>query len=433
MQSYNPQAEALNHVLKADCPFVYDILSEKGRAIFFPKKGLLSQAADARGKRINATIGIGMEDDGEPMRLSAIDKCIDLPPKQVFPYASSYGLPDLREEWRKQIYKKNPSLKAQVSLPVVSCGLTHGLAMAGFLFTDPGDVIILPDIYWGNYRLVFQHGYSAEFQTYNTYKNDAYDLESLKNLLAARKGKTILILNFPHNPTGYSPDKKEAEAIVNILISHAEAGNDLAVIFDDAYFGLVYEEGIFKESLFSKLADAHDRILCVKLDAATKEEYVWGFRVGFITYGGKMLTPSAMEALVDKTAGAVRASISNAPHISQSLIYKALKSPEYEMDKKAKFAILKSRYQAVKEVLEKNKEKYDSLFKPLPYNSGYFMCLQLSDGLDAEKVRQCMLEDYDTGVIALGQMIRIAFSSVKKDDINGLFADLSEACKKCAE
>ena len=48
-------------------------------------------------------------------------------------------------------------------------------------------------------------------------------------------------------------------------------------------FGLVYENGIFKESLFSKLADLHENVLAVKVDGATKEDYAWGFRVGFIT------------------------------------------------------------------------------------------------------------------------------------------------------
>jgi hypothetical protein len=33
------------------------------------------------------------------------------------------------------------------------------------------------------------------------------------------------------------------------------------------------------------LCDAHPNILAVKLDGPTKEDYVWGFRVGFLTFG----------------------------------------------------------------------------------------------------------------------------------------------------
>lgn len=35
---------------------------------------------------------------------------------------------------------------------------------------------------------------------------------------------------------------------------------------------------------FGKLANIHPRVLTVKIDGATKEEFVWGFRVGFITF-----------------------------------------------------------------------------------------------------------------------------------------------------
>ena len=50
------------------------------------------------------------------------------------------------------------------------------------------------------------------------------------------------------------------------------------------------------------------------------------------------------------------------------------------------------------------------MFSALPFNSGYFMCVRLNAG-DAEPVRQKLLAKYDTGVIAQGNIIRIAFSS----------------------
>ena len=53
----NPQAKELNEKIKRDNPAVYELLSEKGRAIYFPKKGILAQTAEAKGKKINATIG----------------------------------------------------------------------------------------------------------------------------------------------------------------------------------------------------------------------------------------------------------------------------------------------------------------------------------------------------------------------------------------
>ncbi len=57
------------------------------------------------------------------------------------------------------IFKKNPSLSNEISLPVVSNGITHGLSIFGYLFID--DEIIIPEPYWGNYNLVFKNGHEV--------------------------------------------------------------------------------------------------------------------------------------------------------------------------------------------------------------------------------------------------------------------------------
>ena len=49
------------------------------------------------------------------------------------------------------------------------------------------------------------------------------------------------------------------------------------------------------------LAQAHQNILAIKIDGATKEEFVWGLRVGFITYGVKGGTKALYDALEQKT------------------------------------------------------------------------------------------------------------------------------------
>ena len=48
------------------------------KTIFFPKKGILAQSDDAKGKRINATIGIALEENLTPMRLKPIAKLVKL-------------------------------------------------------------------------------------------------------------------------------------------------------------------------------------------------------------------------------------------------------------------------------------------------------------------------------------------------------------------
>ena len=426
----NPQAEELNKIISNHNPVVLNLLSNKGKSIFFPKKGILGQTADANGKRINATIGAAIEDDGSPMRLGSIEDQIKMEPALSFPYAPSFGRPDLRNHWKSMIRGKNPSLgKLNISNPVVTNALTHGLSMVGYLFANQDEEIILADLYWGNYNLIFTQAYNTNFKTFKLFDGNVLNLKSFEEtVLGSSVGKKIVLLNFPNNPTGYTPTSLEIEKIAEIIYQAASKGNHLAIIIDDAYFGLVYENGFEKESIFVKIANLHENVLAIKIDGATKEDYVWGFRVGFITYGIKNGSSELYEALENKTAGAVRGSISNACNLSQSILLKAFKSPFYEHEKSLKYSILKKRYKKVNSVL--SDDKYKDYIKPLPYNSGYFMCIELKEGLRGEAIRQLLLDKYQTGIINLSNVFRIAFSSVSEDKIEELFDNIIYACRE---
>src|SRR3989338_8131178 len=426
----NPQAEELNEIIKRNNPHVLGMLSEKGKAIFFPKKGILAQTADAKGKEINATIGIALEEDGSPVRLKTIARHIKgIDPKDSFQYAPSQGKPELRQKWKELIYEKNPGLKGkEISLPIVTNALTHGLSMVGYIFAGNGDKIISPDLYWENYELIFTNAYGAEIETFPTFAGKRFNVNGLREKLSGGGNKKIVLLNFPNNPSGYTPTEEEAKQIIETIKEAAENGENVVVVIDDAYFGLVYKKGIFTESIFAQLADANERILAVKLDGATKEDYAWGFRVGFVTYGVKGGNKNIYDALEAKTAGAVRGSISNAPHISQSLVLVSLNSPKYMKEKKKKHNLLKKRFKAVENVLKEH-EEYRGAFEALPFNSGYFMCVKLKEGLDGEKVRQNLLQKYSTGVIVTGNIIRMAFSAVPTEKIPKLFENLYNACR----
>ena len=421
--SYNPLAEQANAELSANGCNVLSMLSERGKAIFFPRKGILGQGAEAKGSEINATIGTALEDDGSPLVLDCVLKSLNLP-KQSFLYAPSFGNPDLRKAWKEQIVRKNPSLEGkQFSNPVVTCALTHAISCAGYLFLDPGDEVIIPDLYWDNYELVFVNSCGAKIKTFNTFKDGGFDTEALKAALAESKSqKKVVLLNFPNNPTGYTATEKEAVEIAKILTDCAAAGNKVVALLDDAYFGLVYEEGVTKESLFVKLLEANENLLAVKLDGPTKEDYVWGFRVGFMTFGFKGATEAQLKALEDKAAGTVRGNISNGPSISQRILLAAYQSPEYLDQKAEKYATLKKRYDIIKEVLASHPE-YKEAFEAMPCNSGYFMCIK-PKGVDAEQLREKLIKDYSTGTIMLSGLIRIAFSAVPTEKLGKLFENI---------
>ena len=153
----NPLAEQLNQSIKSVAPQVYGLLSDVGKKLFFPK-GILSQSAEAKEKAhaINATIGIATE-GGHTMRFDSVMASINnIRPSQSLTYAPSFGIPLLRKKWREELFVKNPSLAGKtVSLPVVTCGITHGIATFADVWINSQDVIILPDMMWGNYSMIF--------------------------------------------------------------------------------------------------------------------------------------------------------------------------------------------------------------------------------------------------------------------------------------
>lgn len=434
MIKLNPQAEELNRIIKTHSTTVYESLSKKGKAIYFPRKGILAQGMAAKDKEINATIGTAYEDDGKPMVLPSIARNLGLDSKDGFPYAPSEGIKPLREKWKELIRIKNPSLGTkEISLPVVTCGVTNGLSMVGYMFVEEADDIIVADLYWENYDLVFSNAYGAELKFFNLFNNSLFDIGSFRQTInTGSVGKKIVLLNFPNNPSGYTPSKDMGKEIIDVLKEAVEAGNKLVVILDDSYFGLIFEDNIFTESLFSQLSNLHENLLAIKIDGITKEEYAWGFRVGFVTYGIKNGDKELYKALEDKTAGAIRGNISNSSHPSQSLFLNALKSETHEKEKERNKEKIKERYLKVKEILEAHKE-YEKYFENLPFNSGYFMCVRLKN-LDTDKIWEVLLNRYNTGVICYSEknLLRIAFASTPVDKLEKLFNNIYSACKDCA-
>lgn len=436
----NPIAVQLNETIARGNPNLLQMLSPMGQALFFPK-GILSQGAEAKEKahRFNATIGIATDRQGTMHLDSVMAPLADLKPEETLNYAPSFGLPALREIWQEALRSKNPGLRGKaISLPVVTAGVTHGLATFSDLWVSPGDGIVLPEMMWGNYNMVFAVRGGARILTHNLF-NDAggLDLDAFAQAVQAEaeaRGKVIALLNFPQNPSGYTPTEAEADRIADILAEAADNGAQVVAAVDDAYFGLFYTPEAACESLFVRLAHRHPRLLAVKLDGATKENFVWGLRVGFITYGCPITGDPrpVYEALEKKTAGCIRGTISNASHLSQRLVLQSMRSPDYPREKQEKFETLKRRALRVKAVLAD--PKYAEAWDVYPFNSGYFMCLRLKS-VGAEALRVHLLDRYGVGLIAIGEAnLRVAFSCIEENDIQALFdivlqgvRDLSQA------
>ena len=417
----NPLAQKLNMTLGPAAAF----LSREGRRMYFPYGGILGQGAEAKACAINATVGMAFEEDGSPLVMNCFAEQVKLP-RRAFLYAGSFGLPQLRARWKELQVAKNPSLKrVSYSMPVVTHALTHGIRIVAELFAAPSDRLVVPDLFWDNYALIFSEAGGTPMETFNTFRKGAFDAAALKNALLKPGAKKILILNFPNNPTGYTATLADTRRIVAAVKAAANAGKKIVVVLDDAYFGLVYEKGVHEESLFAEFAKLHPNVLAIKLDGTTKEDYVWGLRVGFISFAFKGATAEQLKALEDKAAGNVRSGISNASSLGQHMALAAYADKAYARQKREKHAVLRRRYVAIRKLLAAHPE-YARAFEPMPFNSGYFMCVK-PKGVDAEAVRRCLIDRYSTGVIVLSGLIRLAFSTVPTAKLPALFANVAAA------
>jgi len=421
----NESARQLNISLEGT--IVGKLLSATGRRMYFPR-GIVAQSGEAKkhAHRLNATAGIATQ-GGQPLFLTPIRENIPhLPPEEIFSYATTAGHPPLRELWLREMVDKNPSLKdKKTSLPIVVSGLTHGLSLLADLFVEAGDTVILPDLFWGNYRLIFEDRMGAHLLTFPLFTTaGALNLEALERLLKELKGgKVILLLNFPNNPTGYSPNKSEGKQLLDLLWRAGEAGTQLLLITDDAYFGLFYEQDIYSQSMFAEAADLHENILAVKVDGATKENLVWGFRVGFLTFASRGLHGEEdYTALTQKVMGAVRCSVSNSSSLSQSLVLRGMQSPAYGEEKKRVFAILRERYLRSRRILE----ALPGPLRALPFNSGYFLSFD-TGALSAERLRKILLKDKGIGTISIqDRYLRVAYSSVDVEKLEDLYKTIMQ-------
>ncbi len=420
----NKLAQELNNTLSGSV--VDELLSDMGKRLYFPN-GIIAQGGEAAKSATvaNGTIGMAVA-DGTPIELDSYKKMMpSLNPRETVAYAKTAGHPDIRRMWQEKIIEKNPDLKTKkISLPILVPGLTAVLSYVADLFVDVDKPLLAADPCWDNYELITSARRGADFHQFKCFENGKFniaDLEAKMKADAEKYGSVRVILNFPQNPSGYSPTVSEAKEIVRIVREIAESGKKVLVLSDDAYFGLNYEDDIEPQSLFAYMADLHENVLAIKADGPTKEDFAWGFRAGFVTFAAKGLTDAQYTALVTKFMAAIRSSVSCSSTPSQSLVMHALNDEAHNKQKIECRKMLQSRYDRVRNFVNTHTSK---VLEPLPFNSGYFMSFHVSTG-KAEEIRKALLKEKGIGIIQIDPYtLRVAFSSIDEDKIDSVYTSI---------
>jgi aspartate/methionine/tyrosine aminotransferase len=400
---------------------IESFLSPRVAAWSLPKTGFMAQGAEAAGSELNSSIGVALKDDGTPLVLPCLTDLNNLPDESLL-YSGCSGEIELREKWA--------ALKGQSRLPLVTAGLTHGLNLAGHLFLTPGDKLHIPAPVYENYNHIFSDYFQVKINPFPLTREGRLNCEELESLLNGPEKTVRFLFNFPQNPTGYSPTQSDMDRLIPLLTEKADQGKDILIILDDAYQGLSHDTNIFPHSLFTVLENLHENILAIKVDGATKEYYSWGLRIGFISFGRKDMTDEEYAILEDKAASLVRSGISNISRLAQTMLLSVLNDPTAQSQKEAAATLISTRYHRVKSELDAHHE-YKEQFVPLPFNSGYFFCVRIREGLDAHEIRRKLRQKYSTGIMVPEEgLLRMAYSSLGENKIPQLLKNIYEACQE---
>lgn len=408
--------------------------SKLGANIILPQDVLIQskETATVEGA-INATIGIATINK-KAMSLPSINKVLtELNNSEYLPYSPTPGLPKMRELWKEKILTDNPSInKDFLSLPMVTTGITQGIDIAANLFSQKGDALLLPNLFWQNYAQIYTIKLGNTIYKYNQFdENNEFSINNFKKTLYnIKEDKISLILNFPNNPTGYTPSDVELDSLVEVINIFAQENpnKQIIIVSDDAYFGLFFEENHKTPTLSAtyKLAE-NENCLIVKLDGITKEFYSWGLRVGFITYYTK--NDELRKILLEKTQGYLRSTTSSPSNLSQQIAVRLLDNKQSLEEKEINDKLIEERYNELKQAI--SKENLDSLVTVLPFNSGYFFTIKLPSNINAHDFRLKFLNEYKYGVYSMDdEHIRIAFSCLDKELIPELINKFKECIKQ---
>jgi aspartate/methionine/tyrosine aminotransferase len=424
-------AEPLNQVLQRDAPALWACLSHLGRRAFYPPD-IPFQAQQAKGKTYNATIGQITDGAGHILALPSVAAALGAlsaeDVNRALLYSPMEGIPELRELWDRW---QRPADARPASLPIVTCGLAHGLGLCADLFGGPERKVIVPTPFWGNYRQTFAIRTGSEILPAPAYEGRRWLPRAIAERASALPAgePAVAILNLPSNPGGYSPTVAEREELIASLVE-AAAARPLVVVCDDAYAGLVFEDDVPTRSVFWDLIDRHPNLIPIKASASTKEFVFFGGRVGFLTLPFARQS-SVTQALEAKLKGLIRASLGSPVALSQVVLLQALRKPSIGDEVADAVSLMRERYRVLNAALARAEEECDRI-QVLPCNSGVFALVALR-GLEAEPIRQRLLADYDTGLVAIApNYLRIAFCSIEKEAIPELVTRMVAAIEAAA-
>jgi len=188
-------------------------------------------------------------------------------------YTPSAGIDELREAAAAYMARMRGGLPIRPADVVVAAGAKPFIAYAILSVTDhgAGDEVIYPNPGFPIYESqILACGARPVPIHLREARGFSFDPDELERLITPRT--KLLILNYPHNPTGGLLSRAELESIAAILKRHPQVW----VYADEIYSRLAYGESFFS---IAQVPGMYERT--VISDGASKTWAMTGWRIGF--------------------------------------------------------------------------------------------------------------------------------------------------------
>lgn len=180
------------------------------------------------------SLGVGEPDFDTPWHIRE-EGIYSLEKGKTF-YTSNSGLMELRQEICNYMKRKLDVVYDPAKEVIITVGGSEAIDIALRAMVDPGDEVLIPQPSYVSYEpcaiLANATPVIINLKAENEFRLTAEELR--ENITDKTK---ILILPFPNNPTGAIMEKKDLEAIAEVIIE-----KDLYVISDEIYSELSYKD-----------------------------------------------------------------------------------------------------------------------------------------------------------------------------------------------
>lgn len=227
-------------------------------------------------------------------------------------YTSNAGLKELRQEVCNYIKRKQGIEYAWDKEVVITVGGSEAIDIGLRAMINPGDEVIIPQPSYVSYEpcaiLAGAKPVIIDLKAENEFRLTAQELEE-----AITDRTKVLILPFPNNPTGAIMERKDLEAIAQVIIKH-----DIFVMSDEIYSELTYKE---KHVSIASLPGMQERTILI--NGFSKAYAMTGWRLGYAC---------GPHAIIQQMTKIHQFAIMCAPTTSQYAAVEALKNGDADVE-----------------------------------------------------------------------------------------------------